>query len=141
MTPEIWTPGAEVARVRSKPLDRTALALYAGASGDHNPIHIDLDAAREAGLGDVIGHGMFAMALLSRALTEAVDQRAIRSFGTRFLHPIQVGDVLECVATVVSLEDVDGDPVATVSLTASTLTGEPRLAGQALVSLGNGMKI
>ena len=32
------------------PISRTDLALYAGASGDHNPVHIDLDFAKEAGL-------------------------------------------------------------------------------------------
>ena len=32
------------------PITRTMLALYAGASGDHNPIHIDIDFAKKAGL-------------------------------------------------------------------------------------------
>ena len=35
------------------PLTRTTLALFAGASGDHNPIHIDIDFARAAGMPDV----------------------------------------------------------------------------------------
>ncbi len=39
-------------------INRTTLALFAGASGDHNPIHIDLDFAREAGMNDVFAHGM-----------------------------------------------------------------------------------
>lgn len=35
------------------PISRHALALYCGASGDHNPIHVDLDFARSAGMDDV----------------------------------------------------------------------------------------
>ena len=43
------------------PVTRLTLALYCGASGDHNPLHVDQDFAREAGLGDVIAHGMLVM--------------------------------------------------------------------------------
>jgi acyl dehydratase len=46
------------------PLTRAMLALFAGASGDHNPVHIDIDAARAAGLPDVIGHGMLTITCL-----------------------------------------------------------------------------
>ncbi len=51
------------------PISRPALALFAGASGNHNPIHIDLDVARSAGVDDVFCHGMLSMAYLSRMLT------------------------------------------------------------------------
>ncbi|GAO70694.1 MaoC family dehydratase [Comamonas sp. E6] len=44
------------------PISRTTLALFAGASGDHNPIHIDTDFARKAGMPDVFAHGMLGMA-------------------------------------------------------------------------------
>ena len=44
------------------PVDRTTLALFAGASGDHNPIHIDIDVARRAGMPDVFAQGMLGMA-------------------------------------------------------------------------------
>ena len=58
------------------PLDRATLALFAGASGDHNPIHIDIDVARRAGLPDVIGHGMLSMAWLGRLVTDWASQAA-----------------------------------------------------------------
>ena len=48
------------------PISRTTLALFAGASGDHNPIHIDLDFARAVGMSDVFAHGMLSMAYLGR---------------------------------------------------------------------------
>ena len=74
------------------PLTRLTLALYAGASGDHNPIHVDLDFARRAGMPDVFAHGMLSMAYLGRLLTNWVPQQAIREFSVRFAAITQVGD-------------------------------------------------
>ena len=60
-------------RVRSSRRSRRlTLALYCGASGDHNPLHVDIDFARAAGLDDVIAHGMLAMAYLGRFLTDSL---------------------------------------------------------------------
>ena len=58
------TPGRRrtAAAAPSSRSRRATLALFAGASGDHNPIHIDLDVARSAGLDDVFAHGMLSMA-------------------------------------------------------------------------------
>ena len=53
-------------------ITRHRLALYCGASGDHNPIHVDLDFAKKAGFPDVFSHGMLVMAYLGQALTDAV---------------------------------------------------------------------
>jgi acyl dehydratase len=41
-------------------ITRATLALYAGASGDHNPVHIDIDAAHAVGIDDVFAHGMLS---------------------------------------------------------------------------------
>ena len=54
------------------PVSRLTLALYCGASGDHNPIHVDSDFARSAGMPDVFAHGMLSMAWLGRLLTDWV---------------------------------------------------------------------
>ncbi len=52
--------------------DRYATVRYAGASGDFNPIHIDDEFARSVGLPGRILHGLYTMALLARAQTEAL---------------------------------------------------------------------
>ncbi len=44
---------------------RRTLALYAGASGDHNPVHIDTDECHAVGIPDVFAHGMLSMAYLA----------------------------------------------------------------------------
>jgi acyl dehydratase len=51
--------------------DRFLTVRYAGASGDFNPIHIDDEFARSVGLPGRILHGLWTMAQVARAQTEA----------------------------------------------------------------------
>jgi acyl dehydratase len=62
--------GAEIPRVRVTP-DKYLTIRYAGASGDFNPIHVDEDFARAVGLPGRILHGLWTMAQVARAQTEA----------------------------------------------------------------------
>ena len=64
-------PGAELPTLRVTP-DRDVTARYAGASGDFNPIHLDDEFARSVGLPGRILHGLYTMALLARAQTDAL---------------------------------------------------------------------
>jgi acyl dehydratase len=117
------------------PISRTTLALFAGASGDHNPIHIDIDFARKAGMKDVFAHGMLSMAYLVRALTQWVPQRCILSYGVRFAAITQLGDRVQCSGKVVEKMTHGGRPCARIELTAAKPSGEVTLAGEALVAL------
>jgi acyl dehydratase len=62
--------GGEIPEVRVTP-DKYLTARYAGASGDFNPIHIDEEFARAVGLPGRILHGLWTMAQVARAQTEA----------------------------------------------------------------------
>lgn len=62
--------GASIPELRITP-DRYLTVRYAGASGDFNPIHIDEDFARSVGLPGRILHGLWTMAQVARAQTEA----------------------------------------------------------------------
>lgn len=117
------------------PVTRAQLALFAGASGDHNPIHIDSDFARAAGQPDVFAHGMLVMAELGRLLTATVPIGALRAFSTRFAAITRVHDRLTCRGTVASLAEVDGERRATLDLTVVDQAGEIKLAGIAVVAL------
>ena len=90
------------------PLNRTRLALYAGASGDHNPVHIDLDFARKAGLEDVFVHGMFSMAELARVVTDWAGIERLESLSTRFMAITPVGATVTCGGEVVERFQKDG---------------------------------
>ena len=63
-------PGDEIPTMKITP-DRYLTVRYAGASGDFNPIHIDDDFATEVGLPGKILHGLWTMAQVARAQTEA----------------------------------------------------------------------
>lgn len=125
--------GAELPPFTAPPLSRLTLALYAGASGDHNPIHVDIDFAKQAGMPDVIAHGMLSMAYLGRLLTNWVPQEAIRSFEVRFAAIAHVGDAITCRGTVVGKDDA----TRTVRIEVNTRNqaGEIKLFGEALVAL------
>jgi acyl dehydratase len=119
----------------SPPLTRTMLALFAGASGDHNPLHIDLDFARAAGLPDVIGHGMLTMAWLGRMLTGWVPQRDLREFGVRFTAMTHVGERITCTGRITKKLERDGERLVQVEVKASNEAGEVKVVGDALIAL------
>lgn len=74
-------------------LTRADLVRYAGAAGDFNPIHWSDRAARDAGLPDVIAHGMLTMALATRLVTTwAGDPGAVLDCSARFTRPVVVPD-------------------------------------------------
>ena len=82
------------------PISRTNLALYAGASGDHNPLHIDTDYANRIGLPDVIAHGMLIMGYLGRVLTNNMNQTQILEYGVQFSSITNIGETLCCSGVV-----------------------------------------
>jgi acyl dehydratase len=63
-------PGDPIPELKITP-DRYLTVRYAGASGDFNPIHIDEDFAKQVGLPGRILHGLWTMAQVARAQTEA----------------------------------------------------------------------
>ncbi|MGV2909443.1 MaoC family dehydratase [Achromobacter sp. AGC25] len=116
------------------PISRHALALYCGASGDHNPIHVDLDFARLAGMDDVFAHGMLSAAYLARLLTNWAPQSALREFAVRFVAITHVGDEVRCTGQVVERFQAQGETRLRVELNARSQTGELRLSGVAVLA-------
>ncbi|QGZ61884.1 MaoC family dehydratase [Paraburkholderia acidisoli] len=116
-------------------VDRTMLALFAGASGDHNAVHIDIDYARRAGMPDVFAHGMLSMAWLGRLLTQWVDQRELRQFGVRFVGITQLGHRIVCTGRVVDKFEADGERRVRLEIQTANQYGETRVVGDAVVAL------
>lgn len=102
------------------PVNHTMLALFAGASGDHNPIHIDIDFARKA--------GMLSMAWLGRLLTQWVPQEQIRHIGVRFLGITQIGHIITCSGQIKEHCTVDGQPCLRVEIQTTNQYGEALIA-------------
>lgn len=129
------TIGEEIPSFTTAPITRATLALYAGASGDHHPLHIDSDFAKQAGMGDVFAHGMLSMAFLGKLLTNWAPQTAIRQFSTRFVAITHVGDQLTCRGIVTEIGEHDGEARVRLQLTAQDQQGEIKLAGEAVVAV------
>ena len=127
--------GDELPPFQTEPISRLALALYCGASGDHNPIHVDTDFARAAGQKDVFAHGMLSMAYLGRLLTNWVPQQNLRQFGVRFVAITQVGDRITCSGTVLEKYEADGEKRVRLELTTVDADGQLKLSGDAVVAL------
>ena len=127
--------GDELPPLTLPPVTRHTLAIYCGASGDHNPVHVDSDFARDAGLGDVIAHGMLIMAYGGRLLTQWVPQSAIRQWQTRFMAMTRIGDQITARGRVVEKLEHGGEHCVRVEVTASDQRGEVKTTGVALIAL------
>lgn len=127
--------GTELPELALPPITRATLALFAGASGDHNPIHIDRDVAESAGLDDVFAHGMLSMAYLGRLLTAWAPQDRLRSYEVRFgaITPVHGRPV--CKGTVTTIAETDGERVAHLDLRVTLDDGTVTLTGAATVAL------
>lgn len=128
-------PGTALENLEISPISRTTLALFAGGSGDHNPIHIDLDVARSAGLDEVFAHGMLSMAYLARLLTDNFPVESIRSYSVRFAAITPVHGQPTCRGTIRNVEAVDGEKLVTMDLTVTLEDGTVTLTGEAVVAV------
>ena len=116
-----------------EPITRSTLALYAGASGDHNPIHIDLDFAKEAGMKDVFAHGMLIMAYLGRAVTNIVPQSNLKNFNVRFSSITNVSDILTCSGKVNKINKINSKKTIVLDLMVSDEFGDIKISGAATI--------
>ena len=129
------SPGESLHEVDFGPISRATLALYAGASGDHNPVHIDSDFAKQAGLPDVFAHGMLSFGVLARAVTAWAGAGRLREIGARFVSITRVNESITCRVTVLEEFVADGERRARLNLTAVADDGRETLVGDAVVAL------
>ena len=126
--------GDEIPALKIPPVSRHTLALYCGASGDHNPIHVDLDYAKSAGLDDVIAHGMLSAGYLARMLTDWVPQSSIRSINNRFTSMTHIGDSVTCTGRVVEKFENGNEKLVRLEMQAHTPEAQTIIA-EAVIAL------
>jgi acyl dehydratase len=88
--------GPVVAEATSK-VDDDQTYRYAEASGDHNPIHLDPEAARRSGFPGIVCHGMCTMAMASKVVLDGVaggDPARLRRIKVQFSRPVFPGQTL-----------------------------------------------
>jgi|TARA_B110000263_G_scaffold78952_1_gene68885 acyl dehydratase len=127
--------GDEIPSLTLKPISRSMLALYASASGDHNPIHIDIDFAKKNGLSDIIAHGMLVMSFLAQAITNIFPQNSIKKFDAKFIAVTNINDILTCEGKVIDIEFKDSLKRLFLKLLVIDESGEKKLSGSATIEL------
>ena len=113
-------------------LTRTDLVMYAGASGDFNPMHHDEVAAQAAGLPSVFGHGMFTAGLLATAVTNYVGVGNLTSYRVRFTKQTWPGEVL---TTQVTVKEKRADREVVLECAVVNENGEAKIQGEAVAVL------
>ena len=126
--------GDEIPTLKIPTVSRHTLALYCGASGDHNPIHVDLDYAKSAGLDDVIAHGMLSAGYLARMLTDWVPQSAIRSINNRFTAMTHIDESVTCTGKVVEKFEKGNEKLVRLEMQAHTVEAQTIIA-EAVIAL------
>ncbi len=117
-------------------LSRTQIVMYAGASGDYNPIHSDERFTKEiAGYPSVFAHGMLTMGATGRIVTDWFGVDRIVRYSARFVNQVWPGDSLTTIATVDAVRDEADGPLADVSIVTVNGDDTPVLTGTATVRL------
>ena len=87
-------------------LKRTQIVMYAGASGDYNPVHTDEVFTKDvAGYPSVFAHGMLTMGMTGKMVTNYVGDGRLTEYGVRFTSQVFPGDTLDATATVAAVAD------------------------------------
>lgn len=106
-------------KVTTAEITRVQIARFAGAVGDFNPVHLDDEFAKAAGLPGVIAHGPLTLTLVIDALVAQVGPEALSSFDAKLRAPVFPGDRLEIVPAdggVVEVRNQSGTTVAVVEV-------------------------
>jgi acyl dehydratase len=113
-------------------LSRTRIVMYAGASGDYNPLHSDeVYVTQVAGYPSVFAHGMLSMGATGKLLTDWVGDGQLTSYGVRFVNQVWPGDTLTATATVEAVREDGGQHFADFSITTVNQDGKPVVTGTA----------
>ena len=113
-------------------LTRTQIVMYAGSSGDYNPIHSDeIFATQVAGYPTVFAHGMLSMGLTGKMLTNYVGDGRLTKFGVRFTSQVFPGDTLTSKATVEAIREEGGQNLGDLALETTNQDGRAVIVGSA----------
>ena len=117
-------------------LTRTQIVMYAGASGDYNPLHSDDKFTKEiAGYPSVFAHGMLSMGMTGRVLTDWVGDGRLTKYGVRFTKQVFPGATLTTTATVTEIRSDGGTNFADFSVVTVDQDGDPVVTGSATARL------
>jgi acyl dehydratase len=137
-TPVEFKEGATLPTLK-KNISQDNINLYAKASGDFNPIHIDADYARKTPLGGTVAHGMLILACVSQMMTNAFGRDWLSGgrLNVRFRAPARPGDVITVSGTIRRMEKGDGFQMIDCDILCRNQNNEPIITGDAKVKVGD----
>jgi acyl dehydratase len=117
-------------------IPRTRLVMYAGASGDYNPLHTDeVYVTKVAGYPTVFAHGMLSMGATGKLLTDWVGDGRLTKYGVRFVNQVWPGDTLTATARIEAIREEGGQHFVDFSVTTLNQDGAPVVTGTATASI------
>lgn len=115
------------------------IALYAKASGDYNPIHVDPEFAQKTPLGGTIAHGMLILAYVSQMLADAfgMDWLASGTLDIRFKSPARPEDTITVSGLIKAVQDDGIAQLVKIDVECHNQKGETVISGEASVRVTN----
>lgn len=132
------TEGMNLPEIK-KFITRENINLYAEASQDFNPVHIDEDFARKTPLGGTIAHGMLILAYVSQMMTTAFGRGWLvgGKLNVRFKAPARPGDTMRVSGKISKLEKNNGQTIINCRVLCDNQKGELVITGEAEVGVKN----
>jgi len=127
--------GYNIPKLVKEPLNEIQLVMYAGASGDFNPIHTVHNFAVKSGFDGVIGHGMLSMGFVGQFITDWSGSGSVKKISVQFRAISKPKDVVTIEGKVVKKYTDDGKNLVDCEYVASTQTGDKLVVGGATVEL------
>ena len=128
--------GTNLPEIKRK-ITQEKINLYAEASGDFNPIHIDESFAKKTPLGGTIAHGMLILAYVSQMMAAAFGQNWLNSgkLEVRFRNPARTGDAITVSGRVAKIEAGEAETLVSCDILCQNQKGETVITGEASVGV------
>ena len=116
-----------------KTVTEADIVLFAGVSGDFNPVHMCEEYAKKTFFGGRIAHGVIPIGLLSAAMAKLPGLVILLSHSSRFLKPVRIGDTITAIAEVTEARKDKG--IVTLKNSCLNQNGEAVVEGETTVRL------
>lgn len=123
--------GTKVSHVKT--VTEADIVLFAGVSGDFNPVHMADEYAKKTLFGGRIAHGVIPLGLISAAMTRLPGLVIFLSDSNRFLAPVRIGDTITATGEVVSVRKDKG--IVTLKTGCTNQKGERVVEGEWTIRL------
>jgi Acyl dehydratase len=116
-----------------KTVTETDIGMFAGVSGDFNPVHMCEEYAKKTFFDGRIAHGVIAIGLISAAMTKLPGLVIFLSDSNKFLAPVRIGDSITATAEVIKAKKDKG--IITLKTACANQKGETIVEGEWMLRL------